>query len=108
MAGYKAPVQTAKQLADQMNQPIGTKTLRELAQGKNRVVVTFDDLTRTNTLRLEPFAPASLRLLEELRQAAAKALATPAFPALKTEIPTPETLHLAAFIRGSRRGIARE
>ena len=27
---------------------------------------------------------------------------------IASEIPTPETLHLAAFIRGSRRGIARE
>ena len=47
MAGHDAPVITPKQLADQMDQPIGTKTLRELAQGKNRVVITFDDLTRT-------------------------------------------------------------
>jgi hypothetical protein len=42
-----APVITPKQLADQMDQPIGTKPLRELAQGKNHVVITFDDLTRT-------------------------------------------------------------
>ena len=61
MAGYKAPVQTAKQLADQMNQPIGTKTLRELAQGKKRVVVTFDDLTRTTpTYAMTPWVVAEL------------------------------------------------
>jgi len=61
MAGYRAPVQTAKQLADQMNQPIGTKTLRELAQGKNRVVVTFDDLTRTTpTYAMTPWVVAEL------------------------------------------------
>jgi hypothetical protein len=27
---------------------------------------------------------------------------------IESEIPTPETLHLVAFIRASRRGIARE
>ncbi|MBZ5581245.1 MAG: lactate racemase domain-containing protein [Acidobacteriia bacterium] len=47
MAGYNQPVLTPKQLAEQMSQPIGTKPLRELAEGKKRVVITFDDLTRT-------------------------------------------------------------
>src|ERR1035437_1523970 len=34
MAGHNLPVLTPKQLADQMNQPVGARTLRELAQGK--------------------------------------------------------------------------
>jgi nickel-dependent lactate racemase len=47
MAGHAALPLTPRQIADKLNQPIGTKTLREIAEGKKSVVVTFDDLTRT-------------------------------------------------------------
>jgi nickel-dependent lactate racemase len=47
MAGHNLPVLTAQQIADQCAQPIGAKSLRELAEGKTRVVISFDDLTRT-------------------------------------------------------------
>ncbi|MGA2269305.1 MAG: lactate racemase domain-containing protein [Bryobacteraceae bacterium] len=47
MAGHNLPVLTAQQIADQCAQPIGTKSLRELAEGKTRVAISFDDLTRT-------------------------------------------------------------
>ena len=61
MAGHDAPVLTQPQLAAQMSQPVGTKSLRELAEGKNRVVVTFDDLTRTTpTYVMTPWVIAEL------------------------------------------------
>jgi lactate racemase len=47
MAGHSLPVLTQDQIAAQCNQPIGTKSLRELAEGKKTVAISFDDLTRT-------------------------------------------------------------
>jgi hypothetical protein len=47
MAGHNLPVLTPPQIADQCSQPIGAKSLRELAEGKKRVAISFDDLTRT-------------------------------------------------------------
>jgi nickel-dependent lactate racemase len=47
MAGHNMPALTAQQIAEQCAAPIGTKSLAELAQGKKRVAITFDDLTRT-------------------------------------------------------------
>lgn len=62
MAGHNAPVLTPAQLAEQMSQPIGTQTLRELAEGKKTVVVTFDDLTRTTpTYTMAPWVVGELR-----------------------------------------------
>lgn len=62
MAGYNAPVLTPTQLAEQMNQPIGTRTLREVAEGKRTVVITFDDLTRTTpTYTMTPWVVGELR-----------------------------------------------
>lgn len=62
MAGHLAPALTPRQLAEQMNQPVGTKTLREVAQGKNRVVITFDDLTRTTpTFAMTPWVVGELK-----------------------------------------------
>jgi hypothetical protein len=46
MAGHNAPVLTEQQIGAKLAQPIGTKSLRELAAGKQRVVITFDDLLR--------------------------------------------------------------
>ncbi len=47
MAGHSLPALTSDQIAAQINQPIGTKSLRELAEGKKTVAISFDDLTRT-------------------------------------------------------------
>ena len=50
-----------------------------------------------------PFTERAYQLLYRSGLKLADALA-----AIETQIPTPETLHLAAFIRGSTRGICRE
>jgi len=47
MAGHKMPALTTAQIAEQSNTPIGSKSLRELAEGKKTVAISFDDLTRT-------------------------------------------------------------
>ena len=47
MTGHNLPVLTAQQIAEQCSRPIGAKSLRELAEGKKTVAVSFDDLTRT-------------------------------------------------------------
>ena len=47
MAGHNLPVLTPQQIAAQSNEPIGSKSLRELAEGKKTVAISFDDLTRT-------------------------------------------------------------
>ena len=61
MAGYNQTPLTPQELARQMGAPIGTKSLRELAQGKNRVVITFDDLTRTTpTYAMTPWVTGEL------------------------------------------------
>jgi len=47
MAGHNMPALTPRQIADQCNNPIAAKPLRELAEGKKTVAISFDDLTRT-------------------------------------------------------------
>jgi nickel-dependent lactate racemase len=47
MAGHNLPVLTPSQIGEQCGRPIGAKSLRELAEGKKTVAITFDDLTRT-------------------------------------------------------------
>ena len=47
MAGHNRPTLSSQQIAEQCNQPIGSKSLRELAEGKKTVAISFDDLTRT-------------------------------------------------------------
>ena len=47
MDGHDKPVLTASQIAAQCDTPVGTKSLRELAEGKKTVAISFDDLTRT-------------------------------------------------------------
>ncbi len=62
MNGYGARVLTAEELAAAMNKPIGTAPLRELAAGKTRVAITFDDLTRaTPTYLLVPWVLSELK-----------------------------------------------
>src|SRR6266568_5462544 len=40
MAGHNLPVLTTQQIADQSSQPIGTKSLREMAEGKKMVAIS--------------------------------------------------------------------
>jgi len=62
MAGHDAPVLDAQQIGTKLAQPIGTKSLRELAAGKQRVVITFDDTTRpTPTYAVAPWIVGELR-----------------------------------------------
>lgn len=47
MAGHNLPALTPQQIAEQSNTPVGARSLRELAEGKKTVAISFDDLTRT-------------------------------------------------------------
>jgi nickel-dependent lactate racemase len=61
MAGHNMPALTEGQIAEQCAATIGTKSLRELAEGKTRVAITFDDLTRTTpTFEVAPWVVAEL------------------------------------------------
>ena len=61
MAGHDAPALHDDQLRDQLNQPLGTPPLRELAQGRKQAVILFDDLTRpAPTWRILPMVLAEL------------------------------------------------
>jgi len=61
MAGHSRATISPEQIAEQCSQPIGTKSLRELAQGKKTVAITFDDLTRTTpTYTVTPWVLAEL------------------------------------------------
>lgn len=46
MRGSQSAVLSPQQIGAKLEQPIGSKSLRELAVGKKRVAITFDDLTR--------------------------------------------------------------
>jgi len=62
MAGHDAPVLTAEQIRERIEQPIGTKRLADLARGKQTAVITFDDLTRpTPTFEVVPHVIAELK-----------------------------------------------
>jgi nickel-dependent lactate racemase len=64
MKGYGAPPMSAPEIAAAIRRPIGAKPLRELAEGKSKVVITFDDLTRaTPTFLIVP------HILNELQAA---------------------------------------
>lgn len=64
MKGHNAPYITLEQIRAAFNQPIGSPTLRELARGKNEVVIIFDDISRPT--RVAEFVPY---VLEELKVA---------------------------------------
>ncbi len=67
MKGYGAPPMSAPEIAAAIRRPIGAKSLRELAEGKTKVVITFDDLTRaTPTFLIVP------HVLNELKAAGVK------------------------------------
>jgi nickel-dependent lactate racemase len=46
MKGHNTPALTVSQIAKDLGSPVGTPPLRELAAGKETVVITFDDLNR--------------------------------------------------------------
>jgi len=61
MAGHDTPPISDEQMAEALNHPIGTKTIKELARGKKRVVILFDDLTRpAPTWRILPMVLTQL------------------------------------------------
>ncbi len=61
MAGHNKPALTDEQMRAAMRNPIGSPRLSELAKGKSRVVILFDDTPKpTPTDRIAPF------VLEEL------------------------------------------
>lgn len=62
MAGHDRPALTDGQMRAALQNPIGTPRLSELAKGKEKVVILFDDLPKpTPASRMVPF------VLEELR-----------------------------------------
>lgn len=64
MKGHDSPVLNKNEIRGRIQNPIGTKTLRELAAGKRKVIITFDDLTRpTPTYAVAPL------IVEELLSA---------------------------------------
>ena len=64
MKGYKKPQLSGDEIKRALREPIGTKPLAKLAQGKKEVVIVVDDLTRaTRAYQILP------QLLEELKSA---------------------------------------
>lgn len=62
MKGSQSPVLTPRQIATTLSKPIGARPLREIAAGKRRVAVTFDDLTRpTPAFAVMPWVMGELR-----------------------------------------------
>jgi len=62
MSGYKFPALAEADIQDAFENPIGTPSIRDLAKGKQRVVILFDDLARpTQTDKLLPFVIRELR-----------------------------------------------
>jgi len=63
MQGAAAPAMDLGAMAARINDPIGTPRLRELAKGKQRVVVIFDDMTRPT--RIDQLGPIIITELLE-------------------------------------------
>ncbi|MBA7614518.1 hypothetical protein ES703_21784 [subsurface metagenome] len=64
IAGYDKPAMKTDEIKAAISSPIGMPPLREMAKGKNEVVILFDDLTRsTRASEIVPF------VLEELAAA---------------------------------------
>ncbi len=64
MAGYNRPAMKPDEIKASIRNPIGIPPIRELAKGKQEVVIIFDDMTRvTRTAEIVPF------VLEELAAA---------------------------------------
>lgn len=64
MAGHNAPPITDKEIRKAFANPIGTKTIRQLAKGKKEAVILVDDLSRAT-----PTAPIVPYVLEEIHSA---------------------------------------
>ena len=55
IAGYNRPAMNDNQIEASITNLIGTSPIRELARGKNEVVILFDDMTRiTRVARIVP------------------------------------------------------
>ncbi len=55
MRGYDKPALTADQVGARIDAPLGTGRLEEIARGKQRAVIIFDDMTRpTRTYAIAP------------------------------------------------------
>ena len=64
MAGHDKPALTDEQMREALRNPFGTPRLSELARGKQKAVILFDDLPKpTPTSRIIPF------VLEEIGRA---------------------------------------
>lgn len=62
IAGYKKSVLTPRQISTAINSPTGSKTIAELAQGKKKVCILFDDMTRgTPAYKVIPTVLAELK-----------------------------------------------
>ncbi len=62
MAGHDAPVLSPDEIRQRLQNPIGTRPLREIAAGKKSAIVTFDDLTRpTPTYEVAPLVVEELK-----------------------------------------------
>ncbi|MBA7617727.1 hypothetical protein ES703_77833 [subsurface metagenome] len=51
MKGHDAPHLLDDEIREAFTNPIGTKTIKELAKGKKEVVILFDDMTRPTSLQ---------------------------------------------------------
>jgi len=64
MIGHDFPVLSDSQIQEAFENPIGTQRIRDLAKGKQKIVILFDDITRpTPTQKILPF------VFRELKQA---------------------------------------
>jgi nickel-dependent lactate racemase len=64
MKGHDTPPLTTSQIKTALDQPTGSPRLRELAKGKNKVAILFDDISRST--RTSQFIP---HVLEKLKAA---------------------------------------
>lgn len=62
--GDDRPALTTDEMREKLNKPYGMPPIKELAQGKKRVVIVFDDITRAT-----PTAPLAHLVLDELHAA---------------------------------------
>ncbi|GAF93261.1 unnamed protein product, partial [marine sediment metagenome] len=61
IAGYDRPTMTPDDIRAAISSPIGMPPIREIARGKNEVVILFDDMTRsTQVSKIVPFVLAEL------------------------------------------------
>jgi hypothetical protein len=62
MNGYKLPALSESDILEAFENPIGTPRIRDLAGGKKRVIILFDDLARpTQTSKILPFVIQELK-----------------------------------------------